>query len=195
MKYPLTLRFKLFAIAKQVYVKDAADAMVCYVRQKMFRLKEKVDVYTDDSQKNLLCQISADRMIDFSAAYGFTDASGEKFGSVKRRGMKSLWRSHYEIADENGKHDMTIREENPMAKVFDSLLGEVPVLGILTGFFFQPRYVITNIQDQPVLRLHKRRSFLESTFSMEKLADLDDVEELRAIMAVLMMALLERRRG
>ncbi len=195
MEYPLQLRFKLLALANQIYVNDARGAPVCYVRQKMLKIKEKVDVYTDESMQKLLCQIGADRVIDFSAAYSFIDPAGQGFGSVKRRGMKSFFRSHYEINDENGQHDFTIREENPMAKVFDSLLGEVPIVGFFTGYIFQPKYVITDPQGQLAFRLTKQKSFFESTFTMDKLLEVDSFEELRALMSVLMMALLERRRG
>lgn len=195
MNYPLDIRFKIFALASQIYVTDAAGETVCYVRQKMFRLKEAVSVFRNSDMQQLLCEIKADRIIDFSACYQFFDTSGESFGSVRRRGLRSLWRAHYEIRDESGKEYATVREENPMAKVMDGILGEIPLLGLACGYFFHPRYLVTSAEGTPLLRMTKKRSFLEASYHIESLAEADPVEELRALMSLLMMALLERRRG
>ena len=67
MNYPLQLTFKLVALAPQLKVTDASGATVCYVRQKMFRLKESVEVFADETRTEKLCEIRADRIIDFSA--------------------------------------------------------------------------------------------------------------------------------
>ncbi len=195
MQYPLTMRFKIFAIAPQISVTDVAGEEVCYVRQKLLRLKEAVAVFKTSAMKDQLCDIKADRIIDWSASYHFTDMSGETFGAVRRKGMRSIWKAHYEILDENDQHFATVSEENPMAKVFDSMLGEIPLVGLLTGYVFQPRYLVSGTSGTPMLRLEKQRGFLESRFVIHKLAELDPVEELRTLMSLLMMTLLERRRG
>ena len=49
MKYPLSLSFKIMAMAPQIYVRDATGEIVCYVKQKMFRLKEVVSVFRDQN--------------------------------------------------------------------------------------------------------------------------------------------------
>src|SRR5688572_13603616 len=118
MNYPLTLRFKILALAPQIYVEDASGAEVCYVKQKLFRFREKVEVYTDSSRKQLLSTIQADRIIDFNAHYAFIQADGTRLGSVRRRGFRSLWRAHYEILDDHGNVAFEMREENPFAKIF-----------------------------------------------------------------------------
>ena len=75
------------------------------------------------------------------------------------------------------------------------MLGEIPVLGLLTGFFFHPSYVLQTPDGKALMKLTKRRAFLEGKFHIEKLAQCDEVDELRSLMAFLMMALLERARG
>ena len=78
MDYPLTLTFKIMALSPQIFVNDVHGKTVCYVKQKMFKLKEAVTVYGDESKSHLLCEIKADRVIDWSAAYHFTDANESK---------------------------------------------------------------------------------------------------------------------
>ena len=195
MNYPLQMSFRILALAPQILVKDATGATVCYVRQKMFRLKENVGVFRDESQKTLLCEIRADRIIDWSASYHFFDSAGATFGAVRRKGVRSLWKAHYELLDENDHHYATISELNPLAKVFDSMLGEVPLLGLLTGYMFQPEYGLRGANGQMLMKMTKRRAFLEGKFIIEKVGECDEIDELRSLMAFLMMALLERARG
>jgi hypothetical protein len=80
MNHPLTMTFRILALAPQVHVRDATGATVCYVRQKLLRLKEHVEVFADESQSRLLYEIRADRMIDFSATYRFAAAAGGRCG-------------------------------------------------------------------------------------------------------------------
>ena len=138
MQYPLTMSFKILALAPQIKVTDDAGNTVCYVKQKMFKLKEAVNVFRDQTQQQLLCEIKADRIIDWSANYHFYDTSGETFGSVRRKGVRSIWKAHYEVFDEDGNHESTISELNPMAKVADSFLGELPIVGLFSGYLFHP---------------------------------------------------------
>jgi uncharacterized protein YxjI len=195
MQYPLKMVFKIMALAPQIMVTDAEGETVCYVRQKMFKLKEAVTVFTDSSKQATLCEIKADRVIDWSASYHFYDNNGETFGAVRRKGMRSIWKAHYDVIDENNQIVATIREENPWSKFFDSLLGEIPIVGILTGYMFHPKYLLSSSDGQPCIRMTKEPAFLEGKYRLDKLVDYDPVDELRALMSFLMMALLERRRG
>lgn len=196
MEYPLDLSFKIMALAPQIYVRDANGETVCYVKQKMFKLKEAVVVYSDDTKANILCEIKADRIIDWSANYHFYDTSGETFGSVRRKGMRSIWKAHYEVFDEDGNHASTIQEENPMAKVADSVLGELPIVGLFSGYLFHPKYLLSEAADgSPKMRLSKQPAMWEGKYRLERMYDYDDVAELRGLMAFMMMTLLERARG
>jgi hypothetical protein len=184
------------AIAQQLSLIDASGQLIFYVKQKAFKLKEAVTVFADEAQQRPWFMIGADRVIDFRANYTFTDTTGRPFGSMRRLGKKSLWKAHYEIFDGYNPHPVAIiKEENPWAKVFDGLFGEIPILGIFTGYLFHPSYLIQRPDGMPYLRLKKERSFIGRRFTIDKLANLDQTEELRILLAVMMMVLLERARG
>jgi hypothetical protein len=62
-----------------------------------------------------------------------------------------------------------IREESPWAKAADSLPGEVPFLGLLTGFIFHPADRVCHPDTgSVVLRLVKEASVSESRYRIEK---------------------------
>lgn len=199
MRYPLELQFKILALAPQITVRDADGSELFYVHQKLFKLKERITVFRDSSKRETAYTIAADRVLDFSATYAFTAADGRPAGAVKRSGMKSLWRAHYEVLDAGGQPVLTLQEENPVVKLLDALLGEIPIVGMITGYFLHPRYVVAErATSHPVLRVKKRRSFLEARFTVAAepgAATLSDEVETAAVLAILTMALLERSRG
>jgi len=196
MNFPLEFRFKILALASQIYVRDAGGTLVGYVRQKMFKLKEDVVVYGDAEQTRPLYRIRADRIIDIAAEYAITEAaSGAPLGSVKRRGLRSFWRAHYEIRSAGGA-SYVVREESVWTRFFDSLLGEIPLLGILTGYLFHPAYRVTREgSGEAVMRIVKQPAFLEGRFRAEALGAMADAEQELLVLSGLMMLLLERQRG
>jgi uncharacterized protein YxjI len=194
MRYPLSLSFKLFAISPQISVRDAAGELKIYVKQKAFKLKEAITVFADEQQTRPLFHINADRVIDFRARYHFTDAAGNPVGSIKRQGARSLWRARYDI-EVDGQVAMTIQEENPWTKVFDALFSEIPVLGAFTGYVFNPAYSVMDTNGQVLMRLVKEPAFLEGKFRIEEVVDVAEHDEVRVVLGMVMMLLLERRRG
>lgn len=194
MEFPLQLSFKIMALAPQIYVRDASGEVRMYVRQKLMKLKESVTVFADEAQSRPLFHINADRVIDFNARYHFTTADGREVGSVRRRGRRSLWRAHYEIL-QGEDVVLEIRELNPWAKVGDALFGEIPILGIFAGYLFHPAFQVASPTGEAALRITKRPAFMEGKFAIEKLRDLPAEQEGLGVLSVLMMLLLERRRG
>ena len=197
LQFPVTLTFKVVALAPQIYVKDAAGREILYVKQKLLKLKEKVRVFSDSSQSQQVYEINADRWLDWSARYSFTDHQGRNVGSVRRLGARSLWKATYEVDGPEGQNLFRIEEENPWVKVLDALLGEIPILGIFTGYFLNPKYVVLRAgTNQPALRISKHRAFLESRFEIEDLTGGPSQPETESVLlAILMMTLLERSRG
>ena len=144
-----------------------------------------------------MCSIQADRIIDWSARYHFTAADGSALGSVGRKGMRSIWRAHYEIFNPgDAVSDFEIKEENPWAKVGDSFFGEIPILGMFAGYLFHPRYLITRkATGQPVFRLSKQSAFWEGRFLIEKFGEASEKEETTLTLSLLMLVLLEKNRS
>lgn len=195
LTFPLQFEFKIGTISNDFIAKDGSGATIAYVRQKMFKFKEDVVVFTDDSKSTELYRIRADKWIDFNTNYAFTHASGEYMGSVGRKGMKSIWKANYNVFDPERNQEYSISEENPWAKVGDALLGEVPILAMFTGYLCNPKYIIKDQNDQPVARLSKEASFFGRRFKLEQLGDIPAEDGERMMLSLMMMVLLERRRG
>lgn len=195
MTFPLDLRFKILAISSQIAVRDAQGSLVYYVKQKAFKLKEAVTVFADEGQTRPLFRIAADRVLDISARYRIEDEGGAEVGVLQRRGMRSIWKAHYEI-HQGGAQKFLIREESAWVKVLDSLVGGIPIVSLFTGYMFHPAYLVSGGEGQPtLLRVVKRPALLEGRFRIDAVAGRIDRSLDVAVVGVLMMLLLERARG
>lgn len=151
-------------------------------------------MFGDEQQSKPLFNLKADRVIDFSARYRFTDQQGASVGSVKRQGMRSLWKAQYDILD-GGIATMSIGEENGWVKVMDGLFGEIPLVGMFSGYLFHPAYLVSRQDGGVVMRMQKQPAFFEGKFMIEKKGKMSEGDEKRALLSLLMLVLLERRRG
>lgn len=194
MQFPLTMSFKKIAFSPQISVLDANGQLQFYVKQKLFKLKEAVTVFEDQTQTKALYTIQADRIIDWSARYHFRDSYGNEIGSVKRKGRKSLWKTHYDIY-EGDRIVGNIQEENTWTKVWDTLFSEIPIIGLFAGYLFNPVYLISRSDGTVIAKVKKQPAFLESKFTIEEVVDVNESSEIRTILSILMMTLLERARG
>ena len=194
LSYPLELGFKIVTIGTRVRVTDAAGKQLAYVRKKKFKLKEDVRVYEDENQRDLRFRIKADRVVDFGASYAISGPDGRPLGAVKQRGMRSLWKSTYDVTDPLGKDIAVIHEENPFVKVLDSLAEAIPFADALGGLFFNPAYLV-DLRGESVLRMKKERSVFESRFRLDRLGDFSEEEEELLLASLIMTLLLERDRG
>ncbi len=88
--------FKLFG--NEIRVTDADGRLVCWAKQKAFRLREDIRLYADEARTREVLSIRARNVIDFSGTYDVVDsATGRSHGSLRRKGWKSLLRDAWEV--------------------------------------------------------------------------------------------------
>jgi uncharacterized protein YxjI len=96
------LRRQVFALTGKFRVYDPSENLLLFSEQKMFRLREDIRVYSDESKTQEVLNIKARQIIDFSAAYDVMDSlTGEKVGVLRRKGWQSLLRDEWEVLDAN----------------------------------------------------------------------------------------------
>ena len=195
LQFPIRFVFKIGTFSNDFTATDANGNTVAYVRQKLFKFKEAVSVYKDESRTQVNYKINADRWLDFSAAYSFHDAQDNYIGKVARKGWRSIWKASYDIIDQHDQLQYKVKEKNPWVKVWDSLLGEIPILGVLTGYFFNPSYAVIDLQQNEIAVLKKNSSFFGRRFTIDKTGMMDSDDDDRILLSLMMMVLLERRRG
>ncbi|MBL7765305.1 MAG: hypothetical protein JNJ58_04385 [Chitinophagaceae bacterium] len=195
LQFPLQFKFKIATLSNDFVATDAGGTTLAYVRQKLLKFIDEINVYSNETRTEELYRINASKWIDFNTTYRFTNAQGQYIGCVARRGWASLWKAKYEVFDENDQADFVIQEENGWVKVLDGLMSEIPVVNIFTGYLFNPSYLVTRTDGTPIARLKKEASFFGRNFSVTALNMFQSGEETRIVLSLMMMILLERRRG
>ncbi|NRB61347.1 MAG: hypothetical protein HRU50_15600 [Winogradskyella sp.] len=196
INFPINLVFNIGTIANDFSATDANNKTIAYVKQKLFKLKEDVLVYSDENKSQINYTIKADRWIDFSAAYSIKDERTKKeLGKIARKGWRSLWKAEYDIIDQHQKPQYKIKEKSALTRLLDSLFGEIPILSFFTGYLFNPTYLVTDNYNNVIVEMKKEPSFFGRKFSITKNRDIDQDDQERVILSLMMMVLLERRRG
>lgn len=201
-QYPLNVKFKLLALAPRMIVTDAQDREIMFVSQKIFKLKEDIRVYRNQSKEQEIFNIRAEKILDFDTRYNFFSANSQKhIGSVKAKGWRSLWRAMYLIDDINQNTHMYIREDNPWVKMGDALFNEIPVVNFFTGYMFHPSYTCYRSDDtedmsDPVMQIKKENAFFEGLYSVHlQDQNASKFEEMSALLSFMLMVQFMRRRG
>ena len=191
LQYPLFLKFKITTLSSDFTITDNNGNSLAYVRQKMFRLKEDVVVFNNESKTQENYRIKANQWIDFNASYAITDHSGKNLGKIARKGMRSIWKATYNILDSNDNQKYKVQEENAWVKVLDGLVGEIPVIRAFTGYFLNPTYIVRDNNGKEIYRLKKMPSFFGRKFQLDQINDIEDEEETLIVLSLMMMVLLE----
>ena len=195
LQYPLFLQFKITTLSNDFTLTDKNGNSLAYVRQKMFKLKEDVVVFNNESKTQENFRIKANQWIDFNASYSITDRFGENLGKIARKGMRSFWKATYNILDAFDNQKYSVQEESAWVKVFDGLVGEIPIIGAFTGYFLNPTYIVYDNNGKEIYRLKKMPSFFGRKFQLDQITDIPDREESLVVLSLMMMILLERTRG
>lgn len=141
------IRRKVFTLfGGQFHVYDAHGQVVLFSRQKAFKLREDIRVYTDETEKEERLWIRARQIIDFSAAYDvLASQTGELVGTLRRKGFSSLLRDSWEFLDVQGQ---------PVGKIMEDSM----MLGLLRRFLTDliPQAFHATVSDQPVASYRQR---------------------------------------
>lgn len=119
-KYDLTnyyakQKFWKFLGAEVRIYDETKTNLLFFVKQKAFKLKEDITIFSDESQTKELLKIQAKKVIDFSAAYNVTNTeTGEKLGALRRKGFKSMLRDSWEVLD---------KDDNVIGKIDEDSMG------------------------------------------------------------------------
>jgi hypothetical protein len=94
------LKRQVFALTGKFRFFEPGGKLVLFSEQKMFKLREDIRVYSDESKAQEVLMIKARQIIDFSAAYDVVDsATGQKVGALRRKGLASILRDEWEVLD------------------------------------------------------------------------------------------------
>lgn len=165
-----TIRQKVFKIfGDSFHIFDAQGNIVAFCKQKAFRLREDLRVYTDESQSTELMRIGTRQIIDFSPTFIVSLGDAGELVRFQRRGMRSTFvRDEWEVLSPSGKQIGFVREDGSTALTVARRFIEA------IAFLFPQSYSLTN-EDNVVIATF-RQHFNPFIFKMGVRVHADDAE-------------------
>ncbi|MGH2795810.1 MAG: hypothetical protein ACRDKG_16080 [Actinomycetota bacterium] len=125
-QYVIRRKFlRLFGNEFRVF--DPAGQQVLFSRQKAFKLREDIRVWSGDDMQTELLRIAARQIVDFSAAYDVIDSTTNmKVGAFKRKGLKSIVRDEWILMDANDQEIGLFQEDSVGMAILRRFINIIP---------------------------------------------------------------------
>lgn len=88
-------------LGRKFYVYGADGQQVLFVKHKIFSFKDEWSMFSDDSEGTPLLRVKARTIMGMNIITDVFDAAtGERVGSVRNKGLKSIFKDTWEILDD-----------------------------------------------------------------------------------------------
>ncbi|MHC4203393.1 MAG: hypothetical protein ACYSTT_01995 [Planctomycetota bacterium] len=118
------IRRKILTIfGAKFHVYNTTGELILFSKQKAFKLKEDIRIFTDESMSAERLVIKARQIVDFSAAYDVVDqAENRKIGTLRRKGWKSIVRDSWEFLSEDDQPIAMLVEDSMLMSLLRRFL-------------------------------------------------------------------------
>lgn len=186
-RFILQQQFRLVANQYQFSLpgpNDTPGQLFCFVSQKMFKFKEDVRFFTDETKTTEIMRIKARQRFDPHAIYDVTASDGSVIGRFQKVFGKSLIRSTYTLFDADGREVAIATEQNAFIALLRRLIGFVPTLGSFANWLPIPYHFVFLRGDQ-VLGHHRRQLWkVRDTYTLDMTLDPSRSLDRRLILAI-----------
>jgi hypothetical protein len=107
---------------------------ICFVQQKRMKIREEINFFTDESQKDVVLRLKKRNVMEFHGATDVLLPDGTVIGQLRKVFGKSLLRSSWEILDPQGNVVATAQERSMAMAVLRRLWGWIPYVGDIPFF-------------------------------------------------------------
>ncbi len=133
---------KIFGAAFHIF--NPQGSVVGYCKQKAFKFKEDIRIYTDETCTREFIVIKARSVIDFAATYDVTLADGTSIGSFRRKGMTSTFlRDQWIVCNGDGREVAEVREDGTFLSLARRYID-------LVSFLFPQKFTLLSSDGQPI---------------------------------------------
>lgn len=170
-------------------IEDPSGAMVGFCKQKSFRLREDIRIFTDTSRTRELLSIQARSILDFSTTYDVRLPDGLSLGSFRRKGISSTFlRDSWLIFDENGVEIGTLQEDS-------TKMGLVRRFLPLGNVLFPQRFEVRSLRRpaEPVATIRQHFNLLFYRLSVDIHHEDEQFDDLLILAAACLIAAIEGR--
>ncbi|MHB9112339.1 MAG: hypothetical protein ACYC4D_06890 [Thermoleophilia bacterium] len=187
LSQPLKVRRKsALKIGHEVFIADQSDNVLLWIKQKGFKLKETIHVYSDPSKAEERLSIQARKVMDFNAAFDVTDSqTGEKIGGMRRKGWSSMIQDEWQILDVDDNQIGSIHEDTKLMALLRRFL---------TALIPQNYEFKVNGETVAQLKQHFNPFLFKGEFQMEPQGS-EKLDPRLATAGIVLLMIMEGRQG
>ena len=184
-----TVRSKVLKIlGASFHVFDENGQVVAYCQQKAFKLREDIRLFTNESKTETLLTMKARSVIDFGVTFDITLPSGESIGSLRRKGLKSMFRDSWLLYSPEGVELATMREDSGTMAMLRRLHEAFALLS-------PQKFQITKTDGTHVATLRTHFNLFVYRLGVSIHTEDEEVDELMVLAAACLIAAIEGRQS
>jgi uncharacterized protein YxjI len=180
------IRKKVLTIWNKYWIEDHSKHILGFSKQKMFKLKEDIRVYTDESMKTELFMIKQQQILDIWGTFAVVDTrTGAHLGYIKRKALASSFvRDEYEVYDANNQLIGGIYEDT----------GSGLARKYIPGGSIIPEQMTLVLHGQPVATINQRFKIIGDIWELTCINVPQYFDRRVLLSCMLLMGMIERQR-
>ena len=180
------IKRKILRIVDQYWIEDLQGNKLAYSKQKFWRIKEDIRIYTDDSMNHELFCIKQAQIIDMWGKFDVIDSDTNTFlGYFRRKALKSSF-----ISDEWEIYD---KDRHLIGRLAERT-GRGLARKYVPGGKLIPEKITMELDGQPVVQIDQKFKIVGDIWNVQ-CHSLPDRFDRRVLLAsVILMAMIERQR-
>lgn len=181
-----SIKKKVLTVWNKYWIQDQGGNMLGFSKQKMFRLKEDIRVYTDEKMKQELFKIKQQQIIDMWANFAVVDTkTNATLGFIKRKALKSeLVRDEWEVYNAHNQLIGGLYEKT----------GRGLARKYLPGGKLIPQKMTFELNNVPVANIDQKFKIIGDIWNLTCTAVPQDFDRRVLLASMLLMGMIERRR-
>jgi uncharacterized protein YxjI len=185
-----TIRRKVFKILGAAFhIYSPQGGLMGYCKQKAFKLKEDIRIFTDESCSKELLVIKARSMLDFGATYDVMFPDGAAVGSLRRKGLTSTFlRDAWMVFDAGGQHIADLREDGSVLALARRYIDFV-------SFISPQRFTMARADGTEIAKFRQHFNPLVYRLSIQVLRDDPELDDLVILASGCLITAIEGRQG
>jgi len=181
------IRKKVVTVGNKYWIEDYSGNILGFCRQKLFKLKEDIRIYTDESQSQELFCIKQKQILDAFGNFGVLDSgSGALLGSIKRDWLSSAFATD--------KWEIYNPTNQLIGKIEETSAGSALARKYLPGGGLIPEKMTLELNGVPVAEINQSFKIIGDIWEMICKQIPPDFDRRVLLATMLLMGTIERSR-
>ena len=180
------IRKKVLTVGNKYWIEDYNGSLLGFCKQKLFKLKEDIRIYTDESMTQELFSIRQEQILDVWGTFAVVDsATGVKVGYIKRKLISVVGKDEWEVYNMNNQL---------IGGLYEKSMGRALARKYMPGGGLVPEKMTLELNGQPVAEVNQKFKMIGDIWEMNCLRIPPDFDRRVLLSGMLLMGTIERDR-